>query len=133
MQDGVINKDELLRTTQDYAEEIEFTIPSDDTMAFSLKLFDLNQDGAWRGTRGCLMPCMRACVHASSGPELLLAGWWQIAPFTTCLHECMAACMLTSTATGGHASMRVCPGSSTAAATATAVNAARRTNACMHA
>lgn len=42
---GIITKDELLRTSKTVAEDIDFMIPSDEQLDFTMKLFDLNQDG----------------------------------------------------------------------------------------
>ncbi|KXZ50247.1 hypothetical protein GPECTOR_17g885 [Gonium pectorale] len=42
---GVITKDELLRTSQAVAEDVEFIVPEESQLDFAMKLFDLNQDG----------------------------------------------------------------------------------------
>lgn len=61
-------------SVQEYAEEIEFNIPSDDTMNFSLKLFDLNQDGEW--------------VHAKHA-------WWTDGDMVAVIRRADASCAFT--------------------------------------
>ncbi|KAG2499628.1 hypothetical protein HYH03_002567 [Edaphochlamys debaryana] len=43
--DGVISKQELLRTSKQVAEDVDFLIPEESQIDFAMKLFDLNQDG----------------------------------------------------------------------------------------
>ncbi|GLC41405.1 hypothetical protein PLESTB_001014700 [Pleodorina starrii] len=43
--DGVITKQELLRTSKAVAEDVEFMLPDESQLDFAMKLFDLNQDG----------------------------------------------------------------------------------------
>ncbi|PNW87170.1 hypothetical protein CHLRE_02g111700v5 [Chlamydomonas reinhardtii] len=42
---GVITKQELLRTSQAVAEDVDFLVPGEGQLDFAMKLFDLNQDG----------------------------------------------------------------------------------------
>ncbi|EFJ46946.1 hypothetical protein VOLCADRAFT_105252 [Volvox carteri f. nagariensis] len=43
--DGVVTKEELLRTSKAVAEDVEFMLPDESQLEFAMKLFDLNQDG----------------------------------------------------------------------------------------
>ncbi|GIL81692.1 hypothetical protein Vretimale_1335 [Volvox reticuliferus] len=43
--DGVITKEELLRTSKAVAEDVDFMLPDESQLDFAMKLFDLNQDG----------------------------------------------------------------------------------------
>jgi len=43
--DGIISLDEFRSTSNSVAEEQAFTAPNDEVLRFSMKLFDMNQDG----------------------------------------------------------------------------------------
>lgn len=43
--DGLVSKDEILEVSKKVAEEEEFLVPPDEQIEFTMRLFDLNQDG----------------------------------------------------------------------------------------